>query len=118
LSRYDWRLSFVNLKTQGKRENTIGFSQREEIWIPNLVFANSIKDQQIKNDHLTILKINQNGTGVLSINEELQENLEFNGTTNHLIFLRSYTMTLICNFEQHYYPFDYQICYIKVTLIF
>ncbi len=113
--RYDWRLSFVNLKNESKRKNIIGFEEREQIWIPNLVFDNSIKDIQIRNDDFVILKINQNGAGNLSFyKDNLKENLEFDGLSNSLIFSRSYKMSLICNFEQHNYPFDYQKCFIEV----
>jgi len=51
------------------------------------------------------------------MNDELQENLEYNGTTNSLIFFRNYKMLLICEFEQHNYPFDYQICPITVIYL-
>jgi hypothetical protein len=105
------------LKNESKRKNIIGFEEREQIWIPNLVFDNSIKDLQIKNDHFAILEINQNGTGILSFNKDnLKENLEFNGSSNNMMFSRSYKMSLICNFEQHNYPFDYQKCFIEVKI--
>jgi hypothetical protein len=103
------------LKNESKRKNIIGFEEREQIWIPNLVFDNSIKDIQIRNDDFVILKINQNGAGNLSFyKDNLKENLEFDGLSNSLIFSRSYKMSLICNFEQHNYPFDYQKCFIEV----
>ncbi len=37
--------------------NTIGDDEKKKIWIPNLVFDNSIKDDFIKNDQLSFLKI-------------------------------------------------------------
>ena len=98
-----------------KREkNVVGSKEKDEIWIPNIVFDNSIKELHVKNDEFAILRVNRNGTGYYSINDELQENLKYNGTTNNLIFSRNYKMNLICEFEQHNYPFDYQICPITV----
>jgi hypothetical protein len=103
------------LKNESKRKNIIGFEEREQLWIPNLVFGNSIKDIQIKNDDFAILEINQNGTGILNFNKDnLKENLEFDGLSNNLMFSRSYKMSLICNFEQQNYPFDFQKCFIEV----
>ena len=113
--RNDWRLSFVNLKTNEKRKNIVGSEEKDQIWIPNLVFDNSVKDTQVKNDEFAVLQINQKSNGFLQVNDELQENLEYNGTLNNLRFSRSYKLSLLCDFELHYYPFDSQVCSIKVS---
>ncbi len=105
----------MNLKSEERRKNVVGAEERDEIWIPNIVFDNSIKQSHIKNDEFAILKINQNGSAIHNINHNLQENLEYNGTTNNLIFLRNYKMNLICEFELQNYPFDYQTCPIEVN---
>ena len=57
--RFDWRLKFVNLKKDAKKANIIEQDERKEIWIPNLVFHNSIKDSQVANDEFSTLMINQ-----------------------------------------------------------
>jgi hypothetical protein len=113
--RNDWRLSFFNLKTNEKRKNIVGSEEKDQIWIPNLVFDNSVKDSQVKNDDFAVLKIDQKANGFLKVNDELQENLEYNGTLNNLQFSRSYKLSLLCDFELHFYPFDTQTCSIKVT---
>ena len=45
--RYDWRLAFVNLKTDGARKNIIKEEERNKIWIPQLVFDNALKEIQV-----------------------------------------------------------------------
>lgn len=45
--RFDWRLSFVNLKTDGARKNIIKEEERDKIWIPQLVFDNAVKEIQV-----------------------------------------------------------------------
>jgi len=45
--RYDWRLKFLNLKKNGTRQNIIGQEEREEMWIPDLVFDNALKEKKV-----------------------------------------------------------------------
>ena len=81
-------------------------------------FFNSVKDFQIKNDDFsTVMILRNDSKKTLSLNEDLQENEEYDGTTNHVIFTRIYKMTLKCKFDQHNYPFDYQMCSIMVISI-
>ena len=98
-------------------KNIIGSEERDIVWIPNLVFENSIKESHIKNDEFAVIRIHQMSEGVLSWNDELQENLEYNGTSNNLVFTRSYKMSLKCEFDQKEYPFDFQECSIKVWVV-
>jgi hypothetical protein len=114
ISRVDWRLFFVNLKNETKRKNIIGVEERNKIWIPNLVFDNSIKDFQIKNDGFSTLTINQTGNATTVLNLDLQEDQKYNGTDNNLIYSRCYKMNLLCDFELRFYPFDAQKCTIQV----
>jgi hypothetical protein len=95
-------------------KNIIGPEERDTVWIPNLVFDNSIIDFHIQNDDFAVVRIHQMSAGVSSWNDELQENLEYNGTSNNLVFSRSYKLSLKCEFDQKEYPFDFQDCSIKV----
>ena len=51
------RLSYLNLKNHSTRGNIIGQKERDEIWIPNLVFTNSIDDSFVTNDEMSSLEI-------------------------------------------------------------
>jgi hypothetical protein len=107
-------LKFVNLKADAQQANIIDFDEQSEIWLPNLVFYNSILDSQVAHDDFSTLMINQTGNATTVLNSYLQEDEMFNGTENSLVYFRSYKMTLLCEFQQQYYPFDYQTCTIKV----
>jgi len=114
--RNDWRLQFVNLKNETGRKNIIGKRERDKIWIPHLVFDNSVKDFQIKNDDFSSLMVDQNKNATKELNIYLQEDERYNGSENNLIYSRTYQIKLMCEFEQHNYPFDHQICKIKVII--
>ena len=117
LFRFDWRLFFVNLKNDERHKNINGREEREKIWIPNLVFDNSVEDFQISNDAFSALMINQTGNATASLNSQLQEDEKYQGIDNNLIYSRCFKMKLLCNFEQHFYPFDSQTCSIKVIFV-
>ena len=51
-NRVDWRLKFINLKTGDYRKNIIGDEDLLRIWIPNLIFDNTVHDHQVIKYHL------------------------------------------------------------------
>jgi hypothetical protein len=79
-----------------------------------LIFDNSVEEHLVENDHFASLTVEQNGHGIQILNEFLQEEIQFKGSENFLIFSRTYKMDLVCEFEEHIYPFDVQTCSIKV----
>ena len=107
-------MAFYNLRQTGKSQSNVGDDERKEIWIPNLIFENSVKEKRVKSDEFSTLTVLQNGTGFIETNEYLQENVKFEGSENFLIYTRTYLMDLGCEFEQHSYPFDTQTCSIQV----
>ncbi len=111
-------MTFYNLRKSGKLQNNVGDDERKEIWIPNLVFENSVKEMHVKNDEFSVLTIHQNGTGQQETNELLQENIVYKGSQNFLVYSRMYKMDLGCEFEQHSFPFDSQTCSIEVSILF
>jgi hypothetical protein len=108
-------LAFFNLRSTGNLQNNIGVKERDEIWIPNLIFDNSVEENLIENDQFSSLSIQKNNLGIQTLNEFLQENIQYKGSENFLIYSRIYKMDLVCEFEQHNYPFDVQTCSIKVS---
>jgi hypothetical protein len=114
--RTDWRLTFYNLRKTGQFQSNVGEEERNKIWIPNLIFDNSVKEKLIEIDKFSVLTVLQNGTGVQITNEYLQDNIQYKGSENFLIYSRTYLLDLGCEFEQHNYPFDSQTCSIKVIV--
>jgi hypothetical protein len=118
LIRTDWRLTFYNLRGTGDLQNNVGAEEKDQIWIPGLIFDNSVEENRIENDHFSSLIVQQSGPGIHKLNQVLQENMDFVGSENFLIYSRTYKMDLVCEFEQHNYPFDIQTCSIKVRKVF
>ena len=83
--RHDWRLTFVNLKNDSNK-NKLDPEDRENIWIPNLVFENNANDAYIKNDALSSINVMMEGDPELKQTLDLLENEEFNGMFNPFVF--------------------------------
>ncbi len=115
--RTDWRLTFYNLRNTGKHQNNVGEEERNKIWIPSLIFDNSVDEKLIENDKFSQITIILNGTGLQITNENLQENIMYKGSENYLKYSRTYSMDLGCEFEQHTFPFDSQTCSIQVIIL-
>jgi hypothetical protein len=116
-NRYDWRLTFTNLK-KNLKINKVAPRDRELIWIPNLVFENNAKGEYVKNDALSSINVKMEGEPEVKQTQDLMDMEEFTGMYNPLIFTRIYEMKLGCDFELYYFPFDTQKCYITVSASF
>ena len=112
-TRYDWRLSFVNLKNNSML-NAVNEQDQTRIWIPNLVFENSPDKKYIANEALSTLSIKKEGSFERSFNFELNEFEEFDGAVTPVVYGNTLDLKLMCELELHFYPFDTQNCYIKV----
>jgi hypothetical protein len=110
-------LTFYNLKSSGHLQNNAGVEEKDEIWIPNLIFDNSIGENLVENDHFSSLSVQQSSLGLHILNEFLQEDIQYLGFENYLIYSRTYKMDLVCEFDQHNFPFDTQTCSIKVSKV-
>ena len=114
INRFDARLTFANLKSNG---NDIEEKEENNIWIPKLIFDNTVIDVCIANDDFSSLQIMKNGPPSRNPHHELLENYLYSGDTNPLIYSRDYDLKFTCEFELHYFPFDHQNCYIMVSQI-
>ena len=107
-------MTYYNLRSSEDLENNVGDEEKDKIWIPRLIFDNSVEENLVENDHFSSITIQQNNPGTKIFNEFLQENIEYQGSENYLIYSRTYKMDLVCEFEQHNFPFDTQTCSVKV----
>ena len=82
--RFDPRLTFSNLKNGSAQSNTVGQSERQQIWIPNLVFGNSVVDSYIHIDDLSSVFVKMDTLGQKKTNKDLQENEEYLGKPHRL----------------------------------
>jgi len=114
LKWYDSRLTFFNLRGEMKRGNVVGSDERNGIWIPQLVFANSLPEFHIENDPNSILMVRKEGSPILNEFSDLQENEFYSGSNNPFVYERFIDLNLRCNYEFSKYPFDQQSCSIQV----
>jgi hypothetical protein len=115
LQWYDWRVTFYNLKGFQDNFNYIGGFDLYSLWLPRLIFANSVTDAFLKFDGLSSVISKKKGPSTFNSAEEIQENEIFDGDSNPLVYNRTYELELECNFKLEKYPFDYQSCFIDVS---
>ena len=109
----DERLSFNNLRAESNM-NPVTPDETEKIWFPEFYFDNT--REKVKNiiDDSAVLRVLRNGSGSLSSSEDTENKLIFRGGENWLQYQRFYSQHFHCNFYLHWYPFDYQTCYIDI----
>ena len=109
----DERLSFNNLRAESNM-NSIRPAETEKIWFPEFYFDNT--REKVKNiiDDSAVLRVLRNGSGGLSSSEDTENKLIFRGGENWLQYQRFYSQLFHCNFYLHWYPFDYQTCYLDI----
>ena len=97
---------------------------RNEIWLPNLVFENSIPEVKIQNDDFSSLTVKKEGNPEVQAYKifpqattNSQESEKYSGESNPLVFARNYELKLGCEFMLHFYPFDTQTCFLKVIFM-
>jgi hypothetical protein len=114
LKWYDSRLTFYNLRGEMKRGNVVGIIERADLWIPRLVFINSLPEFHIENDLNSVVMVKKEGLPVSNENTDLQENECYSGSDNPIVYERYIDLNLRCNYEFSNYPFDQQFCGFQV----
>ena len=84
------------------------------IWIPQLIFRNSLEDVNIVNDAFSSLLVDKESSGILNSKKEIQENEVYEGEFNPFVYQRIYDLVLKCEFGLAKYPFDWQLCFVQV----
>ena len=109
----DERLSFNNLRAESNM-NSIRPAETEKIWFPEFYFDNT--REKVKNiiDDSAVLRVLRNGSGGLSSSEDTENKLIFRGGENWLQYQRFYSQLFHCDFNLHWYPFDYQTCFLDI----
>ena len=92
----------------------LGAEEINQIWIPQLVFTNSLEQTVFFIDASSSLTIQREGDPYLPSSDGLAENFYYNGYENPLLYNDTYELTFHCHFELANYPFDFQHCFIMV----
>ena len=115
LQWWDPRLSFHNLKTMSEG-NILTHNENKMIWVPTLVFSNTLNELVSLNDQKTVIFIERNGNFYNSDISELQNIEIFSGQENLVTMSRMYNIEFMCEYQLHMYPYDTQTCYIKMVM--
>lgn len=95
--------------------NALTGNDRGLLWFPSLVFENSPNGAFVKNEPLSVFKVQQDGNPVKKFNFRINEYQEYKGSENPILYENIYEMSLTCEMELHFYPFDTQHCFIQVN---
>ena len=112
---YDYRIKYHNLKP-GRSANALTFKEYQSIWIPNLIFSNTRKNDATVGTKAAIITITREGNYTRSGQEEVEEINIFEGKENRLTFEITYTKVFECEFQLSMYPFDMQTCSVDLTV--
>jgi hypothetical protein len=117
LKWYDWRVTFYNLKASKDNFNYVGKYDLYSLWLPRMIFGNSVNEASLLFDDLSSVISKRKGSPTLNSANEIQETESFEGESNPFVYNRTYELELECIFKLEKYPFDYQTCFIDVSMI-
>ena len=111
----DARLYMKNLQLD-KNLNTLTQAQKDEIWIPKLVFHNTRSKYKTLVDKDAFVTINRIGKFARSEKSKLQNTYVYKGGDNPLTIARVYDNEFLCDFDMRVFPFDTQNCSIVMVM--
>ena len=90
--------------------------QKNNIWFPKILIANSKDNTVVPNDSKSRLCVSKNGNKTLSSKEDLKESALYHGKENPIMYKRQFTENLKCGFDLSFFPFDTQKCSISFNI--
>ena len=111
----DSRLSFLNLKDDITL-NTFLPSEKEDIWVPELVFYNTEERPSSIVDETASMKVSKEGDFTPAGIEENENIQYFQGSDNPILLRRFYNSRFLCDYKMQWYPFDVQRCNLDLAM--
>ena len=112
----DYRLTFISLNGDKKKNMIDNFT---DIWIPQIQFIdviNPVQDNLGESDE--IITASKTEDGILTGSDDLERNYIQQGKTVKITKTSTFVGSFLCSFADIYrYPFDTEICSIKMGLI-
>ena len=116
---FETRLRFKNLKDDIKL-NTFLPTERDVIWVPELIFSNTEEKPSTVVDEKTSILVDTTyhayQTYQLSDKDENSNIQYFSGAQNPLNLRRFYNQRFLCNYQLKWYPFDVQKCHLVLEI--
>ena len=110
----DERVTFSNLKPEDLT-NVIGYDRFVDVWVPPVIFNNTNQNVMVVHNEYASMFVNKRGTEEVAPLSSVNENHNFQGSENILLYSIDYEMTYNCVFNLESYPFDTQTCQIEVS---
>ena len=111
----DSRLSFMNLK-EDITLNTFLPSEKEDIWVPELVFHNTEERPSSLVDETASMKVKKEGDFTPAGIDENENIQYFKGSENPILLHRFYNLRFLCDYKMAWYPFDVQKCNLDLAM--
>ena len=111
----DSRLQYYNLKTD-QELNSLVYIERQQIWVPTILFSNTREDFTSENDEQAFAKVIRMKDGSLLSLETNEDVLEYKGSENEIQIKRIYEIDFLCDYDMRYYPFDIQVCTLDLVI--
>ena len=111
----DSRLQYYNLK-EDEDLNTLFFSEKQQVWVPRILFSNTREDFTSKNDKQAFAKVIRSSKGSLVSLETSEDILVYKGSENEVRINRVYEVDFICDYDMRFYPFDIQVCTVDLII--
>ena len=110
----DYRLEFQNLK-ENHFQNQLSDDMALNLWVPQPVFENSYHLTSIQYiPSVSFIMIVKNGSSQESPLTQLEEARISSSRDTKLFMKTNHFLSFKCDYNLRYFPFDYQICYMKV----
>ena len=100
LKWFESRLRFKNLKDD-MNLNSFLPTENHEVWVPELIFVNTVEKPTTITDDRTSIKVKKNGEFKLSQSSENENIQYFDGDQNPLEMKRFYNQRFLCDSGMH-----------------
>ena len=110
----DTRLMFLNLRPNASSNIVKGDTARS-LWIPPLEIPGALSDYNLDYEDRSSLLINKESNGTHVKTNMLHEGMQYHGSLNSVMLIKQLKVTHSCIFELKNYPFDVQLCEMKVS---
>ena len=110
---FDSRLTMQNLKDDIQL-NVLSTEERTDPWRPTVIFYNNNESKRFILDEKASLLVRKEGEGTPNTYNDLDAANVFDGSENPIIYGRTYSIELECDFNLRAYPFDTQECLIEL----
>ena len=102
------RLDYYNLKADSGL-NALSPEEKQEIWVPKLVFSNTENRLGTLVDDDSTITIQRGGNYSIPDISDVENRHLYKGVENKITLSRFYNIRFLCYYSMNWYPFDLQV---------